>query len=320
MNEMTIGLGPRIDPSKFRDPERTASGDRRAEVALRQLETLWFNTGTLCNLACGNCYIESSPTNDRLVYLTLAEVESFLDEIAELGLNTQEIAFTGGETFMNPEFIPMLESVLARGFEALILTNAMRPMMKRAEDLLELAPRDRLMLRVSLDHFTEEGHQLIRGPRSWDPAIMGLKWLSDNGFSISVASRTCWQEDETKIRRGFTNLFAVENINIDAEDPSRLVLFPEMDEKLDVPEITTQCWDILGISPDEMMCASSRMILKRKGDLSPVISPCTLLPYDEAFDLGTTLAGAIPSVKLNHPHCAKFCVLGGASCSASNSP
>jgi hypothetical protein len=25
---------------------------------------------TLCNLACENCYIESSPENDRLVYLT----------------------------------------------------------------------------------------------------------------------------------------------------------------------------------------------------------------------------------------------------------
>ena len=47
-----------MDPRKFQDPFRTAGGDRRAQVTLRGLETLWFNTGTLCNLSCGHCYIE----------------------------------------------------------------------------------------------------------------------------------------------------------------------------------------------------------------------------------------------------------------------
>jgi sulfatase maturation enzyme AslB (radical SAM superfamily) len=53
-----------LDPAKFRDPGLTAKGETRATVALRDLETLWFNTGTLCNLTCRHCYIESSPRND----------------------------------------------------------------------------------------------------------------------------------------------------------------------------------------------------------------------------------------------------------------
>jgi len=65
-----------LDPAKFQDALLTAKGEQRAQVGLRALETLWFNTGTLCNLACRNCYIESSPRNDRLVYLTAAEVAS----------------------------------------------------------------------------------------------------------------------------------------------------------------------------------------------------------------------------------------------------
>ena len=48
----------RLDPAKFRDPFVTAKGETRASVALRALDTLWFNTGTLCNLTCANCYIE----------------------------------------------------------------------------------------------------------------------------------------------------------------------------------------------------------------------------------------------------------------------
>ena len=104
--------------------------------------------------------------------------------------------------------------------------------------------------------------------------------------------------------------------DFDASDPAALVLFPEMDEIVDVPEITTACWDILNVDPDAMMCATSRMVVKRRGTAYPVVLPCTLLPYDPQFEMGATLAGARAPVWLNHRHCAKFCVLGGGSCGA----
>src|SRR3984957_18954377 len=132
MDQMTS----RLDPAKFRDPAITAKGETRATVALRALETLWFNTGTLCNLTCRNCYIESSPRNDRLAYLTRNEVRDYLDEITREGLPTRLIGFTGGEPFMNPDIIAMLRDVLSRGFDALVLTNAMKPMRKRGRPLL----------------------------------------------------------------------------------------------------------------------------------------------------------------------------------------
>src|SRR2546423_3251474 len=105
-----------LDPAKFQDPLVTAKGEKRATVALKALRTLWFNTGTLCNLTCRNCYIESSPTNDRLVYLTAAEVRAYLDEIKRDGLPVEEIGFTGGEPFMNPDFGEMLRDCLDGGF------------------------------------------------------------------------------------------------------------------------------------------------------------------------------------------------------------
>ena len=301
---------------KFRHPDVTVDGDRRASVALDELRTLWFNTGTLCNLTCRNCYIESSPTNDRLAYLSLADVVGFLDEIAETGLPTREIGLTGGEPFMNPDIAPIVETCLERGFSVLVLTNAMRPMMKRAPDLLRLreAHGDRLTIRVSLDHYGQALHEMERGERSWKPSIAGFAWLVDNGFNVHVCGRTCWDESEESLRAGFARLFAGHGIAFDAGDPVRLTLLPEMDEAVDVPEITEQCWDILGVSPDAMMCASQRMVVKRKGEPASVVS-CTLLPYDRAFDLGRSLAEAAGEVKLNHPHCARFCVLGGGACS-----
>lgn len=307
-----------LSPRKFVDPVRTADGSPRAAVALERLETLWFNTGTLCNIACANCYIESSPTNDALAYLTRADARAYLDEIAALDLRTGEIGFTGGEPFMNPDILPMIEDALEAGCRVLILTNAMRPMMRWSDRLARMAgvAGDRLTLRVSLDHHTRDVHDAERGEGSWDKAWEGLRWLRDHGFQIAVAGRRLAHEDETAARAAYAALFAAERVEIDAFNPGALVLFPEMEPTADVPEITEACWGILHRLPSEMMCAASRMVVRRRGAEAPVVVACTLIPHDPGFELGRTLAEASGRVSLNHPFCAQFCVLGGASCSA----
>lgn len=309
--------GSLLSPDKFSDPEVTAKGEPRAQVPLLKLDTLWFNTGTLCNLACASCYIDSSPTNDALVYLTASEMSRFLDEIASGRFGTREIGFTGGEPFMNPEIAEMLEVALGRGHEVLVLTNAMRPMRRHEQVLLALLDRfgERLTLRVSLDHYSQDLHEAERGGHSWHIALEGLRWLSAQGFSIAVAGRHLAAESDAAARAGYAALFAREDIQIDPDDSSRLVLFPSMNATADVAEITTACWGILGKSPADVMCATSRMVLHRRGEAHARVVACTLIPYADSFDLGETIVEASRSVALNHPHCARFCVLGGASCS-----
>ena len=312
------GAAKPLDPAKFRDPAITAKGEARATVALERLETLWFNTGTLCNIECGHCYIESGPKNDRLAYLTLAEVETYLDEIAALGWPTREIGFTGGEPFMNREILPMLEAALRRGFDVLVLTNAMQPMRRFEKGLAALAERfrDRLTLRVSLDHYAQAIHDGERGGGTYAKTVAGIGWLAKHGIRTTLAARHFTAEHEAELRGGFASLIAARGWTVDAHNPAELILFPEMDAHADVAEITTACWGILGKSPSEVMCSSSRMVVKRKGAAHPAVLSCTLLPYDAQFELGATLAEANRAVPLNHPHCATFCVLGGASCSA----
>ena len=315
-----VGASPQaLAPEKFRDPDVTARGEPRAKVGLTGLETLWFNTGTLCNLACAGCYIESSPKNDRLAYLTRAEMRAYLDEIARDRLPTRLVGFTGGEPFMNPELIGMLDDVLGRGLDALVLTNAMKPMRKVEDGLLLLGRRygARLTVRVSVDHYGQDVHERERGRNTWQPTIDGLAWLARNGFEVHVAGRMLSGETETELRAGYATLFAGMGVPIDAADPVRLMIFPEMDPGHDVPEITEACWGILGRSAESVMCATSRMVVKRKGSHAPVVVACTLLPYDERFELGATLASAAGPVALNHRRCAAFCVLGGAACSRS---
>ncbi len=305
---------------KFQDPQRTAKGEPRAHVALTHPQTLWFNTGTLCNIECTNCYIASSPTNDALVYITEDEVCDYLDQIVARGWPVDEIAFTGGEPFMNPQMIGITRAALARGYKVLILTNAMRPMMRpNMQDGLRALQCDfpgQMTLRISVDHWSQTLHDVERGSGAFAVTITGMEWLRDAGIRMAVAGRTVWGESEEDGRAGYAALYAQHRFEIDAQNPGETVLFPEMDEAVEVPEITTACWDILGKSPKDVMCSSSRMVVKRKGAARPAVLACTLLPYAPEFELGHTLAEAERDVSLNHPHCAKFCVLGGASCSA----
>ncbi len=308
------------DLAKFEHPDLTAKGEKRAYVKLVGAKTLWFNTGTLCNITCVNCYIESSPENDRLVYMTAAEMTPYLDELETLNWPVTEIGFTGGEPFMNPEIIAMIKAALTRGHNVLVLTNAMRPMMRPRVQAgllaLQAAYPGKLTLRVSLDHFNPDLHNEERGKGAFAITLGGMHWLRDNGFTMAVAGRTVWGDTDAVSRAGYAELFIKHNFNIDAHDPAITVLFPEMDEQVEVPEITTACWGILDKRPDDVMCATSRMVVKRKGADSPVVLACTLLAYTPEFEMGSTLKAAEADVKLNHRHCAKFCVLGGASCSA----
>lgn len=306
------------DQGKFRDPEITGKGESRAYVDLIKLETLWFNTGTRCNLQCENCYIESSPTNDELLFISRNDVEKYLNEIRDLELETKNISFTGGEPFINKEMLPMLRLCLERNFKILILTNAYRAIDRYFDELSELNQKypEKLSLRISLDHYTSEVHEKERGSGTFERTLITIKKLSDMGIRISIAGRSLATESRMQALEGYQNILDQFNINLTVSKGENIVIFPEMSSSKDVPEITTACWDILNVHPDQQMCSSERMVVKRKGSDHPVVLPCTLIAYDEQFELGKTLEESFRRVYLNHPYCAQFCVLGGASCSA----
>ncbi len=287
-----------------------------ARIPLAALETLWINTGSPCNLSCAACFMESTPRNDALAYMSAAEVAVFLDEIAREKLGTRTIGFTGGEPFLNRELPPMLADVLVRGHEALVLTNAMKPMRRHEEALRALRAQygARLALRVSLDHYTRELHELERGPNSFAPTLDGIAWLARENFALTVAGRLYSGEPEGIVRAGFARLFAEQGLPIDAFDPGQLVLFPEMDAVATPARVTAETLVRLGKAEGELMCAGARMAIKRKGAAAPAIVACTLLPYDPAFELGATLAEASGPVSITHRHCSTFCVFGGADC------
>ena len=303
-----------LSDNKFKNQKVTADGSNRAFIEARNIKTLWFNTGTLCNIECKNCYIESSPKNDSLAYLTFEEVKSFIDEAIDKNLGTNEIGFTGGEPFMNKDIMKMIDYSLRKRLKVLVLSNAMKPMLNRTKELIKLN-HSNLTIRVSIDHYEKEKHEEIRGKNTYDVMLQGLKWLNENNFNYTLATRLLWNEKEEDLRKNFGTFIKNNNLRLDTNSPKELVTFAEMDEKIDTPEITTSCWDILNKDPNDIMCSWSRMVVRKKNSKNPSVIACTLLPYADEFDLGETLTNSLQKIYLNHKHCSKFCVLGGSSCS-----
>src|SRR5262245_11750172 len=123
-------------------------------IPLAHLDDLWFQVGgTLCNLTCRHCFISCSPHNRTFGFLDLETVRRTLVESVRLGV--KEYYFTGGEPFLSPDMVPILELTLLYG-PATVLTNgtvfkdAWLTRLRRAETASPYS----LEFRVSIDGHT----------------------------------------------------------------------------------------------------------------------------------------------------------------------
>lgn len=168
------------------------------QVALRSLDELWFQvSGTRCNLECTHCFISCSPHNDKFGYLSLADVDARLQESVAWGV--KEYYFTGGEPFLNPEMVAILERALEFG-PATVLTNATvlkREWLERLRMAEDAGPYS-LEFRVSIDGPTPEWNDPVRGPRTFARAMQGVQLLTESGFLPIITMTRLWDESQDR--------------------------------------------------------------------------------------------------------------------------
>src|SRR5262245_12252083 len=106
------------------------------DVPCLALDTVWFQVaGTLCNLACRHCFISCGPLNHAHELMERAVVRRFLAEAQ--GLGAKDYYFTGGEPFLHPDLLGILEDALRAG-PTTVLTNATLVTAERARALAAL--------------------------------------------------------------------------------------------------------------------------------------------------------------------------------------
>ncbi|GGO76143.1 hypothetical protein GCM10011348_02650 [Marinobacterium nitratireducens] len=301
-----------MEPIRSRAWYQTPGGQPRGYIRPHRLRELWFHTGTACNLSCPFCLEGSGPGDDRLEILKLADIEPFLAEARELGV--EQLSFTGGEPFLAKDLIRILQ---AAGDIApcLVLTNGTDALHARADQLEALrATRHPVSFRVSIDYPQREAHDAGRGEGNFDKALEGLKLLHERGFHLSIARQMKPDEDRAAVEAQFAALLRARGLPADL----RLVAFPDFlppGSSAEVPAVTTDCMTRYQTeeSRRDFMCAFSKMVVKQHGRMR--VYACTLVDDDPEYDLGATLREAMEQqVSMKHHRCFS-CFRYGASCS-----
>ena len=312
---------PGSNPGKFQDPDLTANGEPRAFVSLSRLRDGCGSTPAACATLPA-----TTATSNRARATTVSPTcrsPRSAPTWTRLPIyrRVEEIGFTGGEPFLNRELPAMLGEALARGYRALVLTNAMKPMQRRKAKLLDAAIAARRGADgARLDRSFPAG-EARGGARSGHLAAdAGGAALAGSATASRVHVARPYPVARTgsaRSRRLSRALFAAEAIPGRCDDPGALVFFPEMDVARGRPgDHHALLEHPRASSPEQMMCASSRMVLKRKGAEQPVVVPCTLLPYDPQFELGRRLAGSADDRHVQPSVLRPVLRAGGASCSA----
>lgn len=298
------GEGEKPFPPPLAGEGREGASERRAlpTIQLTHFRDLWFHTGTACNLECPFCLEGSKPGDTRLDRITLSEIKPLIDEAVQLGV--ERFCFTGGEPLIVKDIVKILSYAL-QFKPCLVLTNGTAPLIKRVHQLQLLKQQPHaLAFRVSIDHPDEQLHDAGRGWGNFKRAIEGLKLLHQAGFAISIARHSKPDEDAAAVAAKYVELLRKHGLPAD----TALAPLPELGrpgaEPTDLP------------SPDDAarcahapMCATSRMAVKRSGQLR--IYACALTDDDARFDLGSSLAASlVSSVQLQHRRCGQCVRLG----------
>lgn len=276
------------------------------QVALRSLDTLWFQVGgTVCNLACTHCFISCSPTNHTHERMSLAEVRRYLDEAVELGV--REYYFTGGEPFLNPEMEAILAATLEVG-PANVLTNGLLLDPERCRRLKALADASEysLDLRVSLDGYDAATNDPIRGEGTFGRILGGIRNLHAAGLNPVITVTEVVPDSDPEpffallrslgIDRPRVKILPVFQIGAEAERSGAYQSWQRLREA-DAPE---GGWD-------HLQCSSCRMVTDQG------VWVCPILVNEPGAKMGETLADTLGPFTLDHPACWT-CHVYGVSC------
>ena len=269
-------------------------------VPSRSLDTLWFQVaGTLCNLQCTHCFISCSPTNHSHGMLTLSDVRRRLEEAGALGV--REYYFTGGEPFMNPEMLPILAETLRQG-PASVLTNGLLLTPDRCRRLRELSDGSEysLDIRVSIEGYTAEINDPIRGAGTYERILQGIRNLAEAGLNpVVTVTEAC---EDAASAPGRERLLAwMRGIGLSRPRLKILSLFRigAEAERLRAydPAETLEGRDLSEEDLDRLQCSSCRMVTSRG------IYVCPILLDEPAARMGESLAETLRPFPLRYAAC-----------------
>jgi MoaA/NifB/PqqE/SkfB family radical SAM enzyme len=277
------------------------------DVAFRGLRTLWFQVaGTFCNLACRHCFNSSGPRNPWLGGLDVATVVRYIGEAEALGV--REFYFTGGEPFLHPDLMRMVEAALAVA-PVTVLTNGTLIDEALADRLAHTAGAARYSfeIRISLDGPTAKENDAVRGRGSFAAALRTVRLLAERGLYPIVTATEILNPSPTD--RLYERLRA-RLIEAGVERP-RIKILPVLPigrcaPRADERRLTRE--DLQGFDDARLQCTETRVVAEGG------IYACPILAGLGGARLGTDrLVDALSPAALYHTACST-CYETGLAC------
>ena len=275
------------------------------------LDALWFQvTGTVCNIRCTHCFISCSPTNHSFELMTVEQVARALAESVPMGV--REYYFTGGEPFLHPEIVEILSLALDHG-PTTVLTNGMLLKERHIAPLAAKAAAvpHSLEFRVSIDGFTAETHDAIRGAGSFEQALGGVELLLAHGFLPIITAVQTWETGEDPyVFRGFVEMLrsrGYRNPRVKLLPVLRIGAEEERTGGYRPSERVTQSM-MEGFDLDQLICSHARLVTDRGVWVCPI-----LLDAPDARLADTLTEAARAPFRIGHTACST-CYQYGAIC------
>ena len=153
-------------------------GNRFVEMGLcAPVNVTWEVTYT-CNLSCIHCLSDSG--NRRVTELSTDQCRSVIDELS--AMKVFQLNIGGGEPFMRPDFLDLMDYAHDKGIVTCISTNGTlidRDIAKRLHHPL-------VYIQVSLDGATPESNDPIRGQGSFRNVLRALEYLREWDIEVSI--------------------------------------------------------------------------------------------------------------------------------------
>jgi MoaA/NifB/PqqE/SkfB family radical SAM enzyme len=241
--------------------------------------------------------------------LTLEQVRRRLEEAGPLGV--REYYFTGGEPFLNPEMLAILEETLKHG-PATVLTNGLLLPPERCAHLKALADASpySLDIRVSIDGYTAGTNDPIRGEGTFERILGGIRNLARAGIHpVVTVTEAC---EEAANAEGRARLLDwMRSIGLSRPRLKILSLFRIGAEASRARGY--ERWETLegrALSDDQLdalQCSSCRMVTSRG------VYVCPILIDEPAARMGETLAETLRPFPLRYQACFT-CHAYGVTC------
>lgn len=144
-----------------------------------QPQEVWLSVTSKCNLHCITCFKDKNQIRKK--DMSKEKLLNIIDEIKELGVGY--IVVSGGEPFMRPDILDILERIASLDIMTLIITNGTLINKEIAKRLGEIKPK---IIQVSLDGSTAEINDRIRGKGVYDKTIRGAKLLIEQNLDVRL--------------------------------------------------------------------------------------------------------------------------------------